>query len=288
MVRNEVERAERNHTPPNAMDCLMRGDVLFEQEASKDRYRHQQEMFERALQLDPRLPVAQLKLADALSNKVLDLCQPVSPSARADPPCDAAEADLRRADDLASQVLANHPDDINDADAHRIKGQVLRAQAQVLGMPDRLAQAAAEYQAASALDPNNQIIWRGLGRTKNRVGEPAEAIPALERSMRLLPDDSAIGSNYRELGLAHLMLGHIDEAIRWYEKAIPEFQIPDFAYLELGAASALKGDRAAAQAALAEARRLNPKFTTMANIRRDYASISKDPKWLGATRTERL
>jgi hypothetical protein len=49
-------------------------------------------MFERALQLDPRLPLAKLKLADALVDKVLDLC----------PPCDAPEADLRRADDLAS------------------------------------------------------------------------------------------------------------------------------------------------------------------------------------------
>ena len=270
MVRNEVERAERNHTRLDAMDYVLRGDVLFDQEVSKDRYRHQQEMFERALQLDPRLPLAKLKLADALVDKVLDLC----------PPCDAPEADLRRADDLASQVLALHINDVNDADAHRIKGQILRAQAQVLGMQGRLAQAAAEYQAADALYPNNPIILRGLGRAKNRIGEPAEAIPALERSTRLTSSDvSIIGANYEELGIAHLMLGHIDEAIRWYEKALP-YTYRGVAYLEMGAALALKGDRAAAQATLAEAARRNPEFTTIANIRRDYASFSPEPKCL--------
>ena len=87
MVLNEVERAERNHTPLDAVDYVLRGDVLFDHEGSKDRYRHQQEMFERALQLDPGLPLAKLKLADMLSDKVVDLC----------PPCDAPEADLRRA-----------------------------------------------------------------------------------------------------------------------------------------------------------------------------------------------
>src|SRR5262249_28982691 len=153
MVLNEVERAERNHTPLDAVDYVLRGDVLFDHEGSKDRYRHQQEMFERALQLNPGFILAKLKLADALSSKVLDLC----------PPCDAPEADLRRADDLASQVLAMHTNDYNDADAHRLKGQILRAQASVLGMPDRFAEAAAEYQAADALVPNNQIILRGLG-----------------------------------------------------------------------------------------------------------------------------
>jgi len=172
-----------------------------------------------------------------------------------------------------------HTNDINDADAHRLRGQVLRVQASLLGMPDRFAEAAAEYEAADALLPNNQIILRGLGRVKNRIGEPAEAIPPLERSMRLLPNDSSIGTNYRELGLAHLMLGHIDEAIRWYEKALP-YTYRGVAYLEMGAALALKGDRAAAQATLAEAARRNPEFTTIANIRRDYASFSPEPKCL--------
>jgi tetratricopeptide (TPR) repeat protein len=83
--------------------------------------------------------------------------------------------------------------------------------------------------------------------------------------------------HYR-LGLANLLLGNVDEAIRWYEKAVQTYYDPADAYLELGAAFSLKGDKAAAQVALAEAVKRKPDFATIAGVR-NY-SISNRPKFV--------
>jgi adenylate cyclase len=270
LERIEAQRAERNRTNPEAMDYVLRGSALWQRKTSKDKYQQQQELFERALQLDPRLPIAQIGLADTLSSKVLDLC----------PQCDAPEADLRRADDLISKVLAVDP---NDGEAHAIKAQILRAQAQILGMQDRFAQAIAEYETAITFGYNSPGTLRNLARAKILVGAPAEAIPLLEQSLRISPHDPFIGFNYYRLGLAHLLLGHTDEAIHWYEKAIPLYDCPACAYVELGAALSLKGDKVAAQAALAAFKRVTIRHkndTTIAKMKRWLDSDSKDPKYL--------
>lgn len=265
LVRIEAQRAERNRTNPEAMDYVLRARALFERPVSKDRYRQQQELFERALQLDDRLPAAQAGFASVLAGSVLDNFS------------DAPEADLRRADDLVSKVLDVDP---NNPYAHYIKAQIYRAQAQDLGMQDRFKPAIAEYETVIALDPNDYGAISHLARAKILIGAPAEAIPLLERAMRISPHDSDFAWYQYRMGLAHLLLGHTDEAIQWYEKAIPSYPFLDNAYVELGAALSLKGDRVAAQAALAEAARRNPKYTTIANIRRGSGSVSKDPKWL--------
>ncbi len=134
------------------------------------------------------------------------------------------------------------------------------------------------YAVGSGEASNNAAAFSHLALCKMLLGAPAEAIPLLQQALRISPRDLGIGYVYYRLGLAHALLGHTDEAIQWYEKAIPSYPFLAPAYVELGAALGLKGDRAAAQAALAEAARRNPKLTTIANIRR--FSDSKDPKWL--------
>ncbi len=271
LERIEAQRAERNRTNPEAMDYVLRGSALSQRKTSKDNYQQQQELFERALQLDPRLPIAQIGLADTLSSKVLDLC----------PPCDSPEADLRRADDLVSKVLAVDP---NDGEAHAVKAQILRAQAQVLGMQDRFQPAIAEYETAISFGHNSPGTLRNLARAKILVGAPAEAIPLLEQSLRISPHDPAIGYVYYRLGLAHILLGHTDEAIQWYQKTGPGFySCPACTYVELAGALGLKGDKVAAQAAFAEFRRITIRHkndTTIAKLKRWLDSDSKDPKYL--------
>src|SRR5262249_36899942 len=87
-----------------------------------------------------------------------------------------------------------------------------------------------------------------------------------------------IGFMHYRLGLANLLLGNVDEAIRWYEKAVQTYFLPADAYLELGAAISLKGDKAAAQVALAEAVRRQPDYATIAGARKH--SISNRPKFV--------
>jgi hypothetical protein len=70
----------------------------------------------------------------------------------------------------------------------------------------------------------------------------------------------------------------VDEAIRWYEKAVFTYYSPAEAYLELGAALSLKGDKAAGQVALAEAVKRKPYYATIAGVRKH--SISNSPKFV--------
>ena len=267
LVLIEAQRAEMNRTSPEAMDYVLRARALWQRPISKDRYRQQAELYERALQLDDRLPIAQAGLANILSSRVLDNLS------------DAQEADLRRADDLGSKALAAVP---NDPFAHLVKAQIFRAQAQNLGMQGRFQPAIAEYEKVLALDRNNVDATASLARVKMLLGAPAKAIPLLEQAMRVSPHDPVLALWQYRLGLAHLLLGHMNVAIQWYEKAMSSSSYPfkASAYAELGAALSLEGDMPAARAALAEAARLDPKYTTIANIRRLSGSVSKDPKWL--------
>jgi len=180
---------------------------------------------------------------------------------------DAPEDDLRRAEELASRALAIDP---NYYQAHFAKGKILRAQ-------KHYDEAIIEYETAISLNPLDVNSRNGLARAKILIGEPAAAIPLLEQVLRISPRDPEIGFVHYRLGLANLLLGNTDEAIRWYQKAtLTYFQKAD-AYLEMGAALSLKGDKEAAQAALAEAARLNPDETTIAWVRKH--SLSERPKF---------
>jgi tetratricopeptide (TPR) repeat protein len=135
-----------------------------------------------------------------------------------------------------------------------------------------------EYETVIALNPMSVWARTQLARAKINNGQPAEAIPLLEQAMKISPRDPSIGYTHYRLGLANLLLGNVDEAIRWYEKAVQTYPFPWDAYLELGAAFSLKGDKASAQAALAEAVKRKPDYATIAGVRKH--SISNRPKFV--------
>jgi len=180
----EAQRAERRGTSPEAIDYVMRGDVLGDRAVSKDNLRAAAEMYERALQLDEHLPAALTGLADVLSERVLDQWS------------DAREDDLRRAEDLVSRALAVDP---NYFPAHFAKGQILRAQR-------HYEEAIVEYETVVALYPMAVSARSQLARAKIFIGEPAEAIPLLKQAMRISPLDHNIGFMQYRLGFANLFL----------------------------------------------------------------------------------
>jgi adenylate cyclase len=253
----EAQRAEQRSTSPDAVDYVMRGDALGNRPVSKDNLRAMAELYERALQLDEHLPAALTGLADVLSERVLDEWS------------DAREDDLRRAEDLVSRALAVAP---NYFHAHHVKGQILRAQR-------RYDEAIVEYETVIALWPMAVSARSHLARAKIFIGEPAEAIPLLEQAMRISPRDPSIGFMYYRLGFANLLLGNPDEAIRWDEKAVLTYYDPRDPYRDLAAAWGLKGDKAAAQAALAEcAKQPTFNYATLAEVRR--RRLSDRPKFV--------
>jgi TolB-like protein/DNA-binding winged helix-turn-helix (wHTH) protein/Tfp pilus assembly protein PilF len=257
LIDIEARRAERRGTSADAMDYVMRGNALANRPVfTKEKYRAAEQMFEKALQLDEHLPSALAGLADARTGNVLDGFS------------DTPESDLQRADELVSEILAANP---NNFPAHAVKAQILRAQ-------KRYEEAIVEYDTAIALNPMCLGCLIHLARAKILIGEPAAAIPLLNRALLISPRDPEIGFMHYRLGLANLLLGNTDEAIRWYKTAVLTYYEPADAFLELGAALSLKGEMPEAKAALAEAARLHPERMTIASVRTRL--LSERPKFV--------
>ena len=79
--------------------------------------------------------------------------------------------------------------------------------------------------------------------------------------MRLSPRDPEVPNRLINLGVAELGLGHFDAAVAQFQKAIDAGAHYFIPYVTMASAYALEGKMEEAQAALAEARRLNPQLT---------------------------
>jgi tetratricopeptide (TPR) repeat protein len=81
---------------------------------------------------------------------------------------------------------------------------------------DRLADAAAEYRAALALDPKNVAALEGLSRISSRMDDAPASLAFITRAADLSPGD---GSIVNQLGVALLACGRKREAAAAFDKA---------------------------------------------------------------------
>ena len=239
--------AARPSDHPDALDYILRGRAALSKSASRESYGEAIGFFERALALDPRSADAQSWLAIALEGRVIDFMT------------DAAAADIARADGLITQALAASP---RLPLAHFAKAQLLRSR----GQP---GQAILEYEMALASNRNWVYAMFALGQCKFLTGSIEEAVPLVERAIRLSPCDPALVNWYIWIGRVHMLQSHTDEAIVWLEKARsinPGFET---VHASLAAAYGLKGEIARAAAELAETRRLNVdgRYSSIARLR---------------------
>jgi TolB-like protein/Flp pilus assembly protein TadD len=245
--------AARQTEHPDALDYILRGRAARYKLHSRDNSAEQISLFERALALDPCSVEAHSWLAIALAGVVLDNMT------------DSAATDLARAEALAVQGLAASP---RSPLPHYAKGQVLRAQAQMLRAQDRSEEAILEYETVVALDRNSVPAYSHIGQCKLYIGSIEEVIPLAERAIRLSPRDPGLGLFYSRIGRVHLMQSRTDKAIVWLEKA--RNHTPSQAQWRtfLASAYALKGDLERATAELAEVRRLgDDRFSSIARLR---------------------
>jgi adenylate cyclase len=233
---------------PDALDYILRGRAARLRPNSRDGLAEAISLFEHALAVDPGSSEAQSRLAMALVDRVLDFGG------------SSAEADIKRAEELATKAVAASP---RSAITHSAKGQVLRAQRQC-------KEAIPEYDTALALNRNWVSALASIGRCKIYIGPIEEAIPALEQAIRLSPRDPLIGNWYYRIGEAHLMQSHLDEAILWLEKSRGVNAGWPGIHGYLAAAYGLKGETKRAAAELAEARRLGGEssWSNIAGMRR--------------------
>jgi tetratricopeptide (TPR) repeat protein len=167
------------------------------------------------------------------------------------------EADLARADELVSRALVEHP---NSAWPHYVKGEILRCQR-------RINAACTEYERTIALDRNHAPAIANLGFAKILSGQPAEALPFLERAIRMSPRDPFLAIWHSRIGQARMYLEYYEEA-----KAALQFSIAlnprlAWSHFYLAAVYALTGDAELAATSLRDARRLSPELSSITRYR---------------------
>jgi adenylate cyclase len=155
---------------------------------------------------------------------------------------------LEKSMELAKKALAM--DDL--AATHNLLGVLYSYK----GDHDR---AIAEGERALALSPGGAYQLLNYAATLRIAGRPEEAIPLLQKAIRLNPFGPS--SLYREFGNALRDTVRFEEAVPAYKKAIQIAPDNVIAHLGLAATYSLMGRDSDARAEAAEVLRINPKFS---------------------------
>lgn len=139
--------------------------------------------YRKILETNPNLPEIHFRLARLI------LSRPPTPTAR---------------EDARKELDAELKIDPNNADAEYILGELARQE-------QNYDEAIAHFRGATALDPDFSQALRGLGMSLNATGKFAEAVPPLEKYVKLEPGDPA---GHYQLAIAYARSGHKEEAER--------------------------------------------------------------------------
>jgi class 3 adenylate cyclase/TolB-like protein/cytochrome c-type biogenesis protein CcmH/NrfG len=256
LTNAESRRGQSEHPDsPDAVDLAMRGWSVLNQPYSRERLAESQDLFERALRIEPEFPKALVGLAQTLAIEVNYRWS----SAPAD--------QLAQAIAMIDRVLSSSP---NDATAHFVKGEILR------GGGKDFDSAIGEYEAAISINPSLAPAYASLGNAKIRAGRAEEAFAPLQSAVRLSPRDPLLNIWYFNICHAYTHLGQDAEAIEWCRRsvALSPFWI---AYVDLASAYAWTGQEAQAHAAVTDLLKLVPNYTV---DRWSHAGFSDNPVFL--------
>src|SRR5262245_42600309 len=190
-VSRRAERDTHVASDPNVL--AIRGWAVYHRPRSAANLQEAQQLWERALAVDPESMSARIGIALALVSNVSYGWS------------NSFSQDEARAEKLLLEVWAA---DASDVTARIAMGILRRLQG-------RLSESKVELETAIAFDPNEVAGLRQLGSTLTYLGRPEEAIPYVEKSSHLSPADSNIAFNYTYLGLCRLLLSHVDQAIEF-------------------------------------------------------------------------
>jgi adenylate cyclase len=232
----ERERVMRNGTESlEAYDYVLRGRE-YRTRTTRAGNAEAQEMFKRAIALDPRYGSAYVALGWCHYDTVL--------YGWTDSPSQA----LERAYELARKAL--DLDESNSA-AHHLLGSLY-----LKWMEYDLA--TSELERALELNPNSAESYDALGEARLYTGLPDAAIEAAQMALRFNPNASP--RTLINLGLAYYLTGRYDEAIAVSEQALrrnPNLVVPN---VVVAAAYAKAGRTEDAARAANKVLRLHPFF----------------------------
>jgi len=119
--------------------------------------------------------------------------------------------------------------------------------------------AIAEAERAVALDPSGWGSYSVYGDALLTAGRPKEAIPMLQKAIRLNPN--AMSITFVLLGNAFRNVGRFEEAVSAYKKGLQRAPDSIPAHIGLGTTYSLMGRDNEARAEAEEILRINPKFS---------------------------
>jgi adenylate cyclase len=238
LTPEEQERFRRAPTSNlEAYDFFLRG-LGYYLHYRKDTNAQARQMFEKAIELDPKYAGAYMGLgATYWLERVLQW----SPDPQ----------NLERAFELTQRAIAL---DDSLSDPHVLLGDLYLAKKQH-------EQAIAELERAIALDPNNAFAYSDLGNILTFAGRPEEAIGLIEKAIRLDPFYPPIW--VWMLGHAYRLAGRYEEAIAAQKRAIarnPDTPV-QLAHLELTVIYSELGREEEARAEAMEVLRINPHYS---------------------------
>ena len=242
---------------PDARALVIRGWAWYYRATSTATMLEAERAFEQALGIDRLSVDAKVGLATVLVRKLAEAWSP------------PRQEDQARAERFLLEALER---DTNRSTTHYAMGMLRRVQ-------NRLTEARIEFETTLRLDRNHARSFFRLGQTLMYLGRPEAGIPHIEKSIRLNPCDPNIARPYANLGLCHLLLGHVDEAIDLLRQA--RAANPRFYWIHnlLAGALGFNGDLDEARAALADGIRLNPEVNSFARWRAYMPWITGPQHW---------
>ena len=143
--------------------------------------------------------------------------------------------------------------------------------------------AIAEAEWAVAIAPGSAYSYNCYGLILNFAGRPEEAIPVLQKAIRLNPVGDSL--NFYHLGQAYRLTGRFEKAVSEYKKALQRGPDNLFAHLGLTATYSIMGREQEARTQAAEVLRLNPKFSVDSYAKRiNFKDQSIADKYIDALR----
>ena len=238
----EQRLAEGGATNVEAHDLFLRAREILMGPINREGFEKARSLLERAIALEPDYSEAHAGLAMVFVFAYQN-------NWTGDP-----AAALAQAGDSAERAIRLSPEDPS----------VLHALAVVAMMRKDVATCRAIAEKLLSLYPNNQAALRTRGVVNIVMGNPAAAIPDLERAMRIDPGEDH--RNLQFLGLAHLLLGNHELAAAIFRERIHLVPDTDIGRAMLIAALGHLGEIDEARRIWRELMELKPDYSVTAHV----------------------
>jgi TolB-like protein/DNA-binding winged helix-turn-helix (wHTH) protein/Flp pilus assembly protein TadD len=244
LIAAEAEKGARS-VYPDAIDLTMRGtnalirSLPLPEEDMRKVNSEARALFERALEIEPNN-------SDALAGNAATYLREFD--------FGWGEAGTNYEAKVLGQANRAIALDSNTIGAYQVKADYLNASGRPRG-------ALSVADAGLTINPDNVSLYWPRACAENILGRFDQAKADAERAIRLSPRDPFLGMFHLIVGDAEINLGHFEAAIDAYREALASGKRDLFVYTNLAAAYALTEKMDEAEAALAEARRLNPELT---------------------------